>query len=217
MKFLIKFALVFLVLSLILNFRWLHAAGVATLAEPCDELLLSRAVDAVADLYGSSVSRPLVGCLNSPMLGIDVSHGQTNFAPVLPPTILIGPQGRSVDVVAHELAHAELAQRVGFVRRELSVPTWFDEGLAMQVDHREAYNFEALAEFHARADLVRPSLPALGTTDFFSPGDQGKYHYAYSKCLLRYWISANPGWQSKLTEIDGLPFRSIFENTGVCN
>ena len=54
--------------------------------------------------------------------------------------VVIGPKGQNVDVIAHELMHAETEHRVGYWRRWLEVPIWFDEGLAMQVDHRERYN-----------------------------------------------------------------------------
>ena len=50
--------------------------------------------------------------------------------------------GRSVDVIAHELMHAELFERVGALRRLIEVPMWFDEGLGMQVDFRSRYNWE---------------------------------------------------------------------------
>ena len=36
--------------------------------------------------------------------------------------------------------HAELADRVGYWRRLIEIPTWFDEGVAMQVDFRPRYD-----------------------------------------------------------------------------
>ena len=55
--------------------------------------------------------------------------------------VLIGPQGKNVDIVAHEFMHAELANRVGHWRRNFDVPSWFEEGVAMQVDLRARYNW----------------------------------------------------------------------------
>lgn len=55
--------------------------------------------------------------------------------------VFIGPQGQNIDVVAHELMHAELANRVGHWRRNFDIPAWFDEGVAMQVDLRARYNW----------------------------------------------------------------------------
>jgi hypothetical protein len=53
---------------------------------------------------------------------------------------MLGPDGQNVDVVAHELMHVELHHRVGYLRRFLEIPAWFDEGLAMQVDLRSQYD-----------------------------------------------------------------------------
>ena len=47
--------------------------------------------------------------------------------------IVLGPNGLNRDVVAHELAHAELHNRLTL---SADVPTWFGEGLAAQLDHR---------------------------------------------------------------------------------
>ncbi|MBY6203803.1 hypothetical protein [Halomonas denitrificans] len=56
--------------------------------------------------------------------------------------IVLGPEGRNVDVIAHEWLHAEIQHRVGFWRFLREIPTWFDEGAALIVDHREPYRPE---------------------------------------------------------------------------
>jgi hypothetical protein len=43
--------------------------------------------------------------------------------------VMVGPRGQNPDVVA-QFMHAEIAYRVGFWRRFMQVPIWFDEGLA---------------------------------------------------------------------------------------
>ena len=40
------------------------------------------------------------------------------------------------DVLAHEMCHDELQERLGYFTSKFEVPTWFDEGLALQLDHR---------------------------------------------------------------------------------
>ncbi|MEH0155831.1 DUF1570 domain-containing protein [Limibacter armeniacum] len=50
--------------------------------------------------------------------------------------IVLGPNGLNIDVISHEMTHAELIHRVGWFNREYEIPTWFDEGLAMMLDHR---------------------------------------------------------------------------------
>jgi hypothetical protein len=50
--------------------------------------------------------------------------------------IVLGPGGaQDTDVIAHEMAHAELSHRLGY-RRANQLPDWFEEGLALQVDER---------------------------------------------------------------------------------
>ena len=44
-----------------------------------------------------------------------------------------------VDLLAHELMHAQVRDLVGYPRYLLDMPTWLDEGLAMQVDDRADY------------------------------------------------------------------------------
>jgi hypothetical protein len=59
--------------------------------------------------------------------------------------ITLGPAGRNVDVIAHEMAHTELTARIGHIRQVLSVPTWFDEGVAMHVDYRAPFGEDMYA------------------------------------------------------------------------
>ena len=54
--------------------------------------------------------------------------------------VIIGPKGQNVDVVAHELMHAELLDRAGFWGGLTRIPVWFDEGVGMQVDYRPDFD-----------------------------------------------------------------------------
>ena len=97
--------------------------------------------------------------------------------------VVIGPKGQNVDVIAHELMHAETEHRVGYWRRWLELPIWFDEGLAMQVDHRERYNLPKGME----TSYVRK---LNSVSDFaVSDGDLLTNHYASSKSEVALWVS----------------------------
>ncbi len=50
--------------------------------------------------------------------------------------LIIGPEGNSADVIAHELCHDELYARLGWFRVKRDIPQWFNEGLAMMLDYR---------------------------------------------------------------------------------
>jgi len=53
--------------------------------------------------------------------------------------IVVSPEYLNVDILAHELTHAEVHARVftGRLWDWLSIPTWFDEGIALQNDYLE--------------------------------------------------------------------------------
>jgi hypothetical protein len=140
----------------------------------------------VSTFYGSTDAHPKLFAVATAwdrfVFG-NVSHAKTIFTP-LQTCILVGPQGRNVDVVAHELVHAEVANRIGFLNRFLHFPVWLDEGLAMQVDHRTQYdmvNFDKLSP---------PTLEDLTSTQGFYSGDNQTltFHYAYSKAQVRKWL-----------------------------
>jgi len=60
--------------------------------------------------------------------------------------IVISRDGEDVDVISHEWQHAELLKRIGFLNWALKIPSWFDEGLAMQTDQRPYYSIDSLKE-----------------------------------------------------------------------
>lgn len=218
MKFLFKLALGLLMAYAVLNYRWVHAYAAVALAAPCDAVLLSQAERSVATLYGETLSAPIIGCMVEPVLGQQVTHGSANFAPGLAPVLLVGPQGHNLNVMSHEWAHAELYERLGLIRREFRVPTWLDEGLAMQVDHRADYSMAALVGYRQRADLIAPDLQLMRSTEFFASGDQGKYHYALARCVVARWIAGTDrDWLAQLDADTDAVVRAIESDAGHCD
>ena len=102
---------------------------------------------------------------------------------------MVGPSGQNLDVVAHELMHAEIAERVGWWGRFTQLPVWFDEGLAMQVDLRPRY---VLA---GGADSETKRVRALGSArDFFQADDARlTWNYAAAKTEAALWVAAVGG------------------------
>ena len=174
-----------LLLFLSANFRWVHAAVVvasATQEEICAQTLVSASRERLEQFYSGVQSSPWLVCLEEPRLGLGRGVGSTNFAPGLPSILIIGETGANVDVVAHEWSHAEFAERVGVISRTYVYPTWFDEGLAMQVDLREAYGLKALTELESEAALLPVKKENIANpSGFFKPGQQGRLHYAWSR------------------------------------
>ena len=99
--------------------------------------------------------------------------------------VMVGLKGQNVDVVAHELMHAELSQRVGYLKYLTEIPTWFDEGLAMQVDYRARY---ALSAQVAQSSNQVRKLTTDGS--FFVADDNAlKFNYASAKHEVATWLS----------------------------
>lgn len=185
------------VVAVLLNAGWVQAALVYQVSsQPCDSALLEQARERVAAQFGEVHSRPWLGCVHEAAFGLDVAYGRTSFAPLLPAVVLLGPEGQNSDVAAHEWAHAELSERVGVLTRTYGLPTWFDEGLAMQLDLRSEYNEQALAQLLSqRREKVPDQVPRLSAISnpsafFQSDADTGRLHYALARCVVSRWPAA---------------------------
>ena len=66
-------------------------------------------------------------------------HGTVIFSfPAEAHYICISEEYLELDILAHEITHAELRSRLS-AKAQKAIPTWFDEGLALQNDYRERY------------------------------------------------------------------------------
>ena len=143
-------------------------------------LLLAAGKARVAKVYGSYRAQPVV------IVGSDM----TRLAPFTRnrfacthyflggASVVVGPAGQNIDVVSHELAHAELFERIGWWQMLSNMPTWFDEGLAMQFDERADYSEAQYEALVASGHLTRLESIATGGT-FFSAN--AKEHYVQVK------------------------------------
>lgn len=111
--------------------------------------------------YGSSISLPHKTCL------------------------LIGPKGLNIDVISHELVHADIAMMLGFWKN-LNLPAWINEGIAMQVDMRKRYDISTLDG----AD-VKYVTSKNGREFYKDDVDQVVRNYAAARHLFSEWIDAN--------------------------
>jgi hypothetical protein len=147
----------------------------------------TQAKTRITNMFGAPRAKPLVVFLNNPATIFTFKsngYGSTHF--VGPRVcVILGPQGTNVDVVAHELLHAELSERVGPWRRSSEIPAWFDEGLAMQVDFRSRYDSSQTVD---ASEL--DSLRTLRSMDQFNAGNDEEItrHYARSKRAAAQWL-----------------------------
>jgi len=92
--------------------------------------------------YGAPRAKPVIIVVGTDEeardYGLHDSPGKLFFVPWQNYRILSYEKG-SIDVAAHELVHAEIVERLGYALRQETIPTWFDEGAALQVDFRPQY------------------------------------------------------------------------------
>ena len=164
------------------------------------EAILASSRARVAALFGSPVrATPIVIAVDASEHALRYMgnlHGAMHASP-LASIVVLGPDGRgSVDVAAHELAHAEHFERAGWLGYTLA-PLWFVEGLGMQVDHRPRYDDAAWARL-TRDGEDAPRLDELEGAGFFTVGDLTA-NYAHSRREVAAWLErAGPGGLAEL-------------------
>lgn len=113
--------------------------------------------------------------------GVAVSHN-TIFSDY----IIVGPNGMDSDVIAYEISHNELVDRVGWINIK-KIPAWFDEGLAMQLDERVTLT-ENEWENRLNRGAGIPNLSYMNTPEEFGTGDTG-LNYAAAKYEVKRWLA----------------------------
>lgn len=107
--------------------------------------LLDAAKDRITKTFGEPIAKPTIIVISSPKTaskyGIHDVPGKF-FSSPWGNYLILNQKQPSVDVTAHELFHAEIAERLGYTARYWRFSTWLDEGLALQVDYRSQYMFD---------------------------------------------------------------------------
>ncbi len=103
--------------------------------------IVDLAVERLTEMYGVPIATPWIVITSDVALAKKWGSNETGAMHRMPwcSCIIIGPEGQNVDVIAHEMLHAELQQRVGLMRLLKEVPVWFDEGAALTLDYREPF------------------------------------------------------------------------------
>lgn len=175
--------------------------------------LIKKASDRIESKFGSMRSQPIIYFFD-----LEGGFWQRKLNPYgstihlgYRTCVAIGPYGQNIDVVAHELMHAEIEERAGFWTRATKIPDWFEEGLVMQVDLRERYNLPV-------------GHPTKYVTELFSrrkfyvssPDGVLTQNYAAAKAEVGAWLSqaSAKGVYENLSEIkEGTSFDSIWQNS----
>jgi len=103
--------------------------------------------------------------------------------------VVISNDGINLDILSHEISHTELSSRIGILNRALKIPVWFDEGIAMQIDHRNYYSFDTLA---VKSDnfKVLPDVEKMDANQFWSGSkSEVMLNYMTAKYRISKWYS----------------------------
>lgn len=106
--------------------------------------------------------------------------------------IVIKDESIDVDIISHEMSHTVLYRNIGWYKRTFKIPTWFDEGLAMQVDERNYYSIDSLLA-KQQAGLTLPDVTKLKSAAEFFAGDHETVmlHYATAKYIVHEWLKTH--------------------------
>jgi hypothetical protein len=158
--------------------------------ESQQQILLSSIAAAekhIATLYGEYTADPVIiaGHTMDVMKtygGNSYNRAGRTYLTLLATIIILGPEGvLNEDILSHELAHAEFAARIGHSNKD-EIPSWFDEGLAVQFDDRVTE-----AEWRTKTAGDSPEFD-INQTDVIQHNDW--LGYANSKREVRRWLDA---------------------------
>jgi len=159
----------------------------------CEELIqvLAAAQIRAAAFRGQALDMPRVVYADSAALKAKLAVGNPFASSIFhlgKVLAVIGPRGADVDVVAHLLLHAEIKNLLG-KKRFAELPSWFDEGIAAQVDRRPFLREEALATLPPPMEAFSPTA-RLGQQAFM--GRNGEHQLAVAKRQLAAWLQNRP-------------------------
>ena len=128
--------------------------------------------------------------------------------------ICISDEYLELDILAHEITHAELHTRLS-AEAQKRIPTWFDEGIALQNDYREKYSE---AQWITQTDNGKNAvaLEDMDTPAEFYAGkaEDRRFRYLNAKHELDVWMTTH-GQHGLLELLDrlngGADFTTAYE------
>lgn len=106
--------------------------------------------------------------------------------------VVVSPSGLNIDIISHEMCHAELAQRLGWLTMTTQIPQWFNEGIALMVDYRypdirtsnRHSNYLQKWNQATNNGVVKIKLHEISSVEGFFNGDQYWIYLAYLRSGL---------------------------------
>ena len=172
--------------------------------------LINKAKSRAADFYGSLTCPDhtvIIICDDEKLLaklgGDHDTHHLSTLFPVKRSYVSVSTEYLTIDILAHELSHAELYERLsGKAFRR--VPTWFNEGIALQNDYREQYGPEAWAEQTDNGKNIVAHEDMDTAAEFYSgTKEDRRFRYLNAKHDIAEWLEKH-GLQGFMALIDSL-------------
>ncbi len=106
--------------------------------------------------------------------------------------VVISNEGVDEQIIAHEITHTILYNHIGWYKAIYKIPTWFEEGLAMQVDDRKKYAIDVL-QTKINNGLTLPDVTTIATGAKFYTGDDDAItlNYATVKDVIHEWLKTH--------------------------
>lgn len=158
--------------------------------------LLNTSRTRIHDFWGNIQSQPaIVFCHSNEVYrkyGSSSGSPANYFGSPAGSFVIISPDGLSTDVISHEMCHAELTGRLGWLTMNTQIPQWFNEGLALMVDYRfpepgrkpeYRYYQEKWAQLTYRSTF-QLKLEDLQEAERFYKGDSYTLYLAYMRSGL---------------------------------
>jgi hypothetical protein len=202
-----------------------HASGVyiskGTSTSELNSLLtlLSESRERLSSFWGDRQSKPtIIFCHTDELYRKygSISGSPANyFGTPLGTYVVISPQGLNTDVISHEMCHAELTHRVGWLTMSREVPQWFNEGIALMVDYRypdkgRGNSYQNYLHKWQQSSLdgqIKISLQDLESVESFYRGDAFWVNLAYMRSGLE--VSR---WLEKVDQQGLLQFTEALQN-----
>ena len=104
--------------------------------------------------------------------------------------IVLSANAINLDIISHELSHAEFYERIGFYKFNNKIPAWFKHGLAMQNDYRNYYSEDTL-KIKSNNFKNLPAIKSLHSDGQFYTGslEQIMINYMTAKHEIKNWYT----------------------------
>ena len=163
------------------------------------EALISQAQERVRAFYGDLCCMEhtyLIIC-DDPALKPKLGDGkETNtlrfpFQKHLTNYIYLSDEYLNLDIISHELTHAELHSRLSLDALK-KLPTWFDEGIATQNDYREQYGPAAWTEqTDSGKNALAPEEMDTPAEFYAGTAEDRRFRYLNAKHIVGEWMDAH--------------------------